>query len=133
MFAHSEHSNAVYWSTYDTKTKTDYVHTFWQAIPKLTKIENIIGAQPYEQAIYLFVRTRDENQHKLFYVKYDLKTPGWGSPEELEPPEGVARFTAFMNQRLDNWRPRLGIYDIDTGNIYTQRFGADGTDWEEGI
>ncbi|MCB1985019.1 MAG: peptidoglycan-binding protein [Burkholderiales bacterium] len=138
-FAQGSHTKTIYWSAYDYgKDNTDYAQSFWAVVPELDNVTKIIGAHPYKNSsddegyIYLFVAFWDEGTEKLAFIRYDLETQSWENEiVELELPTDIIRFDAVLNQRLDNWIPRLVIRDKDSGNVYTRRLAPDGRDWED--
>lgn len=145
MFGCGKHTNTVYWSAYDPDDDSGYAQTFWEQVPGLDHVVELIGAQPFyvpdgrykpdgQNYIFLFLITESAGERKLVFTRYDLVngTKGWGGePFDLEPPDDVADFSALLNQRMDAWRPRLAIRDERTGRVYTRRLNADGTGWED--
>jgi len=128
-------SQKVYWSAYDSSDASGYAQTFWEEVPELSGVLNIIGAVPYQlapdqRAVYLFVRLQRGGQ-RLVFIKYDLEKQAWGQSTELELPNKATNFTAAVKQtKTEDQPPRLVIRTED-GAIYDRKLNADGTDWED--
>jgi len=137
MFARGGITNNVYWSTYDAQDASDYSQTFWEHLPGIENIINIIGALPYEigpeeRFIYLFARTQDKTEQKLSFIRYDLEKQRWEEePTELELPEKATSFTAVVSQTQSEVNPPRVAIRLASGAIYERKLNLDGTDWED--
>ncbi len=147
MFGRGKHTNTVYWSAYDPADDSGYAQTFWERVPGLDHVVELIGAQPYyvpdgsykpdgQNYVFLFAITGSDGERKLVFTQYNLvnDTKGWDDePTDLELDEldDIADFSALLTQRMDAKQPRLAIRDKGTGTVYTQQLNADGTGWED--
>jgi hypothetical protein len=141
MFARSA-MQTVYWSAYDPQDTSGYAQTFWNVVPSLNDIVNIIGAVAYQtsntqRCIYLFARTQDKATQKLVFIKYNLETQTWDAePNTLELPkdqgQDTTTFTAVVKQRDDEGdSPHLAI-QVRSGVIYDRQLNSGGGDWADG-
>src|SRR6185312_13343624 len=137
LFARGGISNAVYWSHYDPKDPSPYAQSFWEAVPGMVNVINVLGAVPFEisekeRYIFLFARVREKGAQKLVFTKYDLIQLVWDTEQtELELPEEATQFTAVTLQRTRDVAPRLAIR-VESGAIYSRLLNIDGTDWADG-
>lgn len=145
MFGLGGVTGRVYWSAYDPASENaGYAQTFWEEVPSLENVTQIIGAVPYEIAegtsfIYLFTLTQVKGATQLGFIKYDLENPKpqrWESPpttlEDL--PESATQFTALVKQRnRTDDPPHLLIRLLSPGHrVYVRHLNQEATDWAEG-
>lgn len=137
MFARGKATNTVYWSAYDPKDASGYAQSFWEAVPGLKDVINIIGALPYEipgseRHIYLFARVRSRATQKLVFTRYDLEKRSWDDePTELGLPEDAVEFTAVLKQSYREDKPPHLAIRLSHGAIYHRHLNRDGSDWED--
>lgn len=137
MFARGAHTQSAYWSIYDPKDGTGYAQSFWEPIPGMDDIVDIIGAAPYEieddeRFIFLFGRRSKSGSLQLIFTKYDLEQRKWDDePQELELPDEATSFTAVVKQNTDESKPPHLAIRTPNGAIYERRLNRDGSDWED--
>jgi hypothetical protein len=138
LFARGGHTNTVYASSYDPLDETGYAQSFWEPVPGLENVLNILGAAAYarpfgRRAIHLFARIREESQEKLVSTTFDLQGDGWsGEVNEFDLPNGAEHFSSVVKQRnRENETPHLAIR-LSNGAIYDRHISQDGTGWAEG-
>jgi hypothetical protein len=145
VFGRGDETKTAYWSAVDPADDSGHGQTFWQPIPGLKDIVNIIGASVYEKAadqraIYLFAITQEKGAKKLVFTKYDLLKQTWSAePEPLELPKEKDRettnFTAVVKQSslttAVSRPPHLAIR-LANGALYERRMNEDASDWAEG-
>ncbi len=136
LFARSSFSNKAYWSyavLFDNLIRSQ---TFWDEIPGLTNIANLIGVSiyarsPEERSLYLFLRTQDDDKQKLVFTKYDLNRSSWTSEStELELPENATAFTARVKRTEESEPPHLGIR-IPGGASFGRSLNRKGLGWDD--
>lgn len=101
LFARSQTSKKVYWSSHDFNSPTGFDQSFWDGVPGLAGISKILGAVPFARLIFLFLDTRRLGERKLLFTRYDLESGLWDEePTEIELPEEVRTFdTVVVAQR----------------------------------
>jgi peptidoglycan hydrolase-like protein with peptidoglycan-binding domain len=145
MFARGGATNAVYWSCYDPEDSSGYAQSFWEVVPGLNQVTNLIGAVPFqisdeERYIYIFARAREKGTHKLVFIKYDLEQRIWDSEQsELELPAEATDFSAVVKQHAQEGNPPVLTIRVTASSIreaisaiYIRSLNADGADWEDG-
>ena len=94
---------SVYWSVHDPTGATDQERasgepsdfesgsrqTFWQKVPHVEKVSEIVGSAAYGGRIYLFLKRRRDGAEKLILMKYDLRWDQWTTPQTLSLPKTV--------------------------------------------
>ncbi|MCP4702907.1 MAG: hypothetical protein GY862_39505 [Gammaproteobacteria bacterium] len=137
MFARGAHTQSAYWSVYDPLNGTGYAQSFWDPIPGMENVIDLIGAAPYEiedeeRFIFLFGRRSKSGAKQLIFTKYDLEQRKWDDePHELELPDEATSFTAVVKQNIyENQPPHLAIHTPD-GAVYERKLNRDGSDWED--
>jgi hypothetical protein len=142
VFARGGKTRTAYWSAVDPKDASGHAQTFWEPLPGLKNLVNIIGASVYEKApdqrsIYLFAITQEKGKKKLGFIKYDLMNQVWSEePEPLELPkekdQEAADFTAVVKQSSDLFSPPHLAICLPSGALYERKMNADASDWVEG-
>ncbi len=133
IFGRGGLSNRAYWSTFDPDDQTGYAQSYWDEIPGIGRIRQVVGAVPYAMSptsrrIFLFIRTVD---HKLQFATFDLETWNWSELADLGlPPGGPSQIEIVIHQNNDNLPPAFAITSND--NIYFRNLNTNGTDWEAG-
>lgn len=137
MFARGAHTQSAYWSVYDPENGTGYAQSFWDPIPGMDDVIDLIGAAPYEiedeeRFIFLFGRRSKSGTQQLIFTKYDLEQRKWDDePQEIELPDEATSFTAVVKQNIhENQPPHLAIR-TPNGAIYERKLNRDGSDWED--
>ena len=139
VFARGGHTNRVYWSTYDPSDSTGFAQTFWQELPGLGDVINILGAVAHQQAddiryLNLFARAREKGKQKLVFLRYDLETGVWESEAtELELPEEASAFQAVLNHAYKETAPPMLAIRMPRGVIYQRWLSLDGSDWHDRV
>jgi hypothetical protein len=104
MFARASSSNRVYWSYYDPKDFSGYAQSFWEELPKLGKVTEVIGSlvrqkSADERHIYLFVRRVEKGKEEIAYLKYDLDHSEWEQEATaLDLPHDANLYRILTNQ-----------------------------------
>ena len=136
MFARGDRTNKVYWSAYDPKDESGYAQTFWEAIPALENVINILGAVPYqitpeERFIFLFAQTQEADTQKLVFTTYNLEEQRWtGDIVELEVPGKATKFSAVIEQRDNELEsPHIAIH-VEGHGVFSGGLNQVGTGWE---
>lgn len=137
MFSRGAHTQSAYWSVYDPENGTGYAQSFWDPIPGMDDVIDLIGTAPYEiedeeRFIFLFGRRSKSGAQQLIFTKYDLEQRKWDDePQELELPDEATSFTAVVKQNInENQPPHLAIR-TPNGAIYERKLNRDGSDWED--
>jgi len=152
LFAASEASGALYWSTYElgpAAEQTGYAHGFWQALDGLPdQAVSIVGATTYRpqppgaQAsggqgwVYLFLLTRGIEHMGIAFTRYNLTTRQWEAPQDLEAPSD-ATFSAWIGAGPET-RPPTVLFESSrrdaAGNlrriVTRARMDGKGTAWD---
>jgi hypothetical protein len=134
IFGRGGLSNRVYWSTFDPDDQTGYAQSFWEEIPGIVGVQQIVGAVPYEMSatsrrIFLFIRTLDK---KLQFATFDLDTWSWSGLTDLALPPGDASWIEIVIAQRDDgqYPPQLAFRA--NGNVYIRRMNSIDTEWEGG-
>jgi len=137
MFARGEHTQSAYWSVYDPENSTGYAQSFWNPIPGMDDVIDLIGAAPYEieddeRYIFLFGRRSVKGAQELIFTKYDLEQRKWDDePQVLEVPDEETSFTAVVKQNIREIQPPHLAIRTPNGAIYERKLNRDGSDWED--
>jgi len=137
MFARGAHTQSAYWSVYDPENSTGYAQSFWDPIPGMGDVIDLIGASPYEiedeeRFIFLFGRRSKSGAQQLIFTKYDVEQRKWDDePQELELPDEVTSFTAVVKQNIYENQPPHLVIRTPNGAIYERKLNRDGSDWED--
>ena len=132
----------MYWSSCDPSKKPEEVdaQTFWEKVPGLDSVIEIVGAQPYaisanKRYIILFGCIHDQGEQKLVFMKYDLAQHKWDeeSPNSLKLPNDVRKFKAILVQtQLSDADPPWIVIKDNAANpvaMYLNRLSRDASDW----
>lgn len=139
LFARGGETNTVYVSHYDPNDETPYAQDFWEPVPGLENVVDIVGAtvytiSPQERYIYLFLRAKEKSEQTLLYTTYDLIEGTWSGEAndlELDLPNDATAYTAVVSQKnRSNVAPQLAIR-IPNGAIYSRYMNRDGSDWQD--
>ncbi|WP_416840250.1 neuraminidase-like domain-containing protein [Haloferax sp. DFSO52] len=121
----------IYWSRY----RTAMDQTYWQVIPALENMYQIIGAAPYNGNIYVFARSEPDSG-SVVYLIYNIYSDTWGSPEELELPNS-AQYSVALIQK-DRGIPELalvptttttGDHGLPVSNLIRAEIDTEGGGW----
>jgi hypothetical protein len=137
LFALSSRSDKAYWCTRDDKPPHDpATQTFWNEVPSLGNVLNVIGAIEYritevQRFIYLFARVYDGWNHKLVFCRYDLERGDWlKEASELELPNKATRFkeAKLLQPKTSTESPRL-LITLSDGSSFIRELSQKGNDW----
>jgi hypothetical protein len=149
MFAQAADApGLVYWSACDPADNSGYAQSFWEAVPGLTNVVEIVGAASFktitqQRFIFLFVVTHEKGASKLSYTRYDLDGLSWdGDEQDLDLPDDAKEFVAVLKQRRrENAPPQLALQLRSLTNkarsqqlcyiIYSRSLNDDCSDWED--
>jgi hypothetical protein len=135
LFARSNLSNKVYWSTHKSGADPAYAQTFWAEIPGLEGVLNLVGAvtyeiTPQERFVCVFARVQEGREQKLVFTRYDLEKGTWQSEvTELELPEKATSFTAKLKATAADEVPSLGLW-LQNGHLYLWNLSPKGDNWD---
>jgi hypothetical protein len=126
-------SGRIYWSTFDTEDTAGFGQSYWDLVPGLDVVDQIVAAIPYqisatERSIFLFIRT---TEGQLQYLTFDLNGLTWSDPKDLGLPPGTPREIKVVPlQRSFGNRPALVIWA--TGVYYLRYLDPSGEGWQSG-
>ncbi|MCG8458716.1 MAG: hypothetical protein MI919_20745 [Holophagales bacterium] len=136
-FATGGRSRLVYWSAYDPQDASGYAQSFWDVVPGLGEVTEILAAVPYqissgERFFLLFVLGSERGEQKLLFSRYDLEQQAWDrEPIALDLPAAEGAYDIVVEQRNDESAvPHLALADGE-GRIYSRRLRRDASDWED--
>jgi hypothetical protein len=135
MYGRAE--SRVYFSHFDPgdPVPSAYAQAFWEEVPGLGRVKEVIGAVPYEvtgeeRYVYLFAIASEKRTSKLVFSRYDLEARTWDAePTELELPEGATSFQAVVRQATGASAPPALVVRAPSGRLFRRRLNQDGTDW----
>lgn len=136
MFGRGKATKSVYWSAYDPQDESGYAQTFWEPIPGLDNVTDLVGSVPYDMGddqryIFLFALARENGERKLVFSRYDLERQLWdtepyGEPEL--PPESGACTVVAVQKASEDEPPELAIYSGD--RLYVRSLNPEASDWQ---
>src|SRR5215510_9616143 len=132
LFGLGGRSRRPYWSTFDTEDPHGFGQSYWDLVPGLDVIDEIVAAISCEvpgtaRRIFLLIRTKEG---QLQYLTFDLDLLTWSDPKDLGLPPGTPReIKVVPRQRSQN---QVILFLWASGTYYERPLDLFGEGWQSG-
>jgi ribosomal protein L7/L12 len=137
LFGIGRNLNQIYVSVFNNQTKEQ---SHWEPIPNIKNVKTIVGATPYEENLLLFVLVAENEEYKLYLMRYNLETGIWKDPQILEVPDKTHLLSTILVDQIDDSKPpllALNLQPSENSNKFPyltlKRLNKAGLKWEQDV